>query len=422
MNEVLDRNNPNRVLRVLIGGVAIAVCLLLIWTTGRVALSRMLLHFAMEAASGVAANAAVGLSPSDAEARMVHGALLKASGDLAGAISELEYASSLRPRDYYTWLELGMARDQANNIDGAITAFNEAVRLAPYYARPLWLRGNLYLREQRYEEAFRDLQAAAASNPELERNLIDLAWSLSQSDVKVAADLAQVNTLERHLLFARYLVDKGKPREALEHFRSAAPTSEEDRKDFIAQLILRKSFNEAYQIWSNTRVDGNNSAIIHDGGFEGSLSLDESGFGWRIPKSLRGANLSFDTDQPQSGIRSLHVEYSGESAPEAPVVSQLVIVKPSTSYNVSFATRTKSVVTGGLPLMKVVDAEGKQVLGRSVAIQQGDNEWQSMVFTFTTGPATSAVVLNLERENCTSQPCPAFGALWLDSFGIQIKE
>jgi hypothetical protein len=312
-----------------------------------------------------------------------------------------------------------MARDQANNIDGAIIAFNEAVRLAPYYARPLWLRGNLYLREQRYDEAFRDLQAAAASNPELSGNLIDLAWALSQSDVKVAEELAQVNTRERHLLFARFLVDKGRPSEALDQFRAVGSTSEGERKDFIAQLISQKSFNEAFQVWSNTPADGSNSVAIYDGGFEGPLSLDESGFGWRVAKGLRAANLSFDANQPQAGARSLQIEFAGESPSESAVLSQLVFVKPSTTYTVNFAARTKDVVTGGLPLVKVVDAEDKQVLGRSVAIEQGTNEWRSISFTFTTGATTNAVIVSLERENCTSSPCPAFGSLWLDSFGIR---
>ena len=409
-----------RFIRPLSAIIAISVCLLLIWTTGRLALSKLLLHIAMESASVVAARASVQLRPTDAEARMVHGLLLKASGELNASITELEQAVALRPRDYYLWLELGLARDQVNDNNGALAAFNEAVRLAPFYANPRWQRGNLELRNRRYEEAFSDLRTATTSNPERLPNLIDLSWSLSQGDVRVIEELAEINTPHKRLAFARFLVSKGNPREALEQIHAAGKLSDENRKELIALLISKKAFHEAFELWTGER-SGPTEAGFYDGGFETPLSLDESGFGWRVARSSQGANLSFDDHEPNTGKRSLQIVFTGDSNPDSTVVSQLLLVQPSTKYLVSFAVRTRELVTGGLPFAKVTNAEGGEVLGMSTPLQETSG-WQPITFTFTTGSTNTGVVLSLQRMNCGSSPCPAFGTIWLDSFGIQLAE
>src|SRR4029453_18883562 len=100
----------------------------------------------------------------------------------------------LRPRDYYHWLELGLARDENDDQSGALAAFNESVRLVPFYAQPLWQRGNLLLRMARYDEGFRDLRAAVASNPDLTPAFIDLCFNVSRSDSKLTEELVQPTT------------------------------------------------------------------------------------------------------------------------------------------------------------------------------------------------------------------------------------
>jgi hypothetical protein len=116
----------------------------------------------------------------------------------------------------------------------------------------------------------------------------------------------------------------------------------------------------------------------------------------------------------------LRIEFGGNSNPGTALVSQLVLVEPSRRYKINFASRSQDVVTGGLPLVNVSDASGDQKrLGQSPPLAKGATEWQSYSFAFTTTPTTSAVVLSLQRENCTMSPCPIFGAISLDSFSIE---
>jgi hypothetical protein len=181
-------------------------------------------------------------------------------------------------------------------------------------------------------------------------------------------------------------------------------------------LIATNSFAEAYELW---RGSGTDKTSFYDGGFESTLSLDESGFGWRVSRYLKGAALSLDVNQPDTGAQSLQIEFTGDSTPDQMIVSQFLLVDPGRTYRVYFSTRAKEIVSGGLPLIRVTDADGeRKLLGESPAIEQKVTSWQPLTFTFKAGPTTKAVLLGLQRRGCSTSPCPAFGALWLDSFSL----
>src|SRR5207245_7295966 len=65
---------------------------------------------------------------------------------------------------------------------GAVAALGESVALAPAYAKPHWLLGNLLIRTGQVDEAFRELRFAADRDPSLLPNVIDLAWGISHGD------------------------------------------------------------------------------------------------------------------------------------------------------------------------------------------------------------------------------------------------
>jgi len=149
------------------------------------------------------------------------------------------------------------------------------------------------------------------------------------------------------------------------------------------------------------------------------LTFSAGGFGWRVSRE-QGACISLDASHPHSGARDLRVEFGGNSNPDSPLISQIILVEPSTHYQVNFASRSQDVVSGGLPLLTASDAAGEQKrLGQSSPLTKGNSDWKSFSFEFTTTPTTNAVVLVLQRENCTTSPCPIFGAISLDSFSIE---
>jgi hypothetical protein len=153
--------------------------------------------------------------------------------------------------------------------------------------------------------------------------------------------------------------------------------------------------------------------------FEGTIKLSELGFGWQQPGSLENISISLDAGNPRNGNRSLRIEFNGNSNPASAVVSQTVLVEPGTNYELKFAARTEQLITGGLPQITVSEAtaagEAKPVASLTLPAEAGS--WRDYSLSFRTGE-TQAVVINLNRQYCSSSPCPAFGRVWLDDFSL----
>jgi hypothetical protein len=97
-----------------------------------------------------------------------------------------------------------------------------------------------------------------------------------------------------------------------------------------------------------------------------------------------------------------------------------MLVEPSKHYRITFAARSQDVVTGGLPVAVVTDASPpRNVIGKSSPLPKGTTEWQTGYAEFATSATTTAVILSIQREGCATAPCPAFGAISLDSFSIE---
>ena len=399
--------------------LSIVLCLWTIKTAGSFGLSRLFGRYAVGMGNLAAGTRSVQLAPSDAESHLASAETLSLAGRTGESIREIERAIALRPSDYSLWVNLGLLRDQTGDPTGALAAFDEAVKRAPFYAQPRWQRGNLLLRTGRYDAAFNDLNQAAQSNPELIPNLIDLAWSVSKADPKLTEQLAQINTEKMRIAFARFLARQGKAAETLDQFRAAGVVPTDIRRELVEQLIAKDAFKEAFEIWKSGQTIAAGT-IVFDGGFEAPLTFDQAGFGWRVTRNMPAVTLAVDSGDPHSGSKSLRVEFNGEPITGSPFVSQLLLLEPSRRYRVSFAARSRDVVSGGLPVMVVKNATGeKQELGHSAPLSKGTGPWQVSSFEFEVPKGATAVFVGLQRENCATSPCPAFGSIWLDSFSIE---
>jgi len=290
-------HRPNTIGRVLIAVPAIVICLFVIWTSGRISLSRLLSKYSTLLNSLPAAEQAVLLAPTDPEAHWALASALRYEDRLPETAREYEVAISLRPQDDLLWLDLGTLRDELGDSQGALAALNESVRFAPYYGHPRWQRGNVLFRMGRFNEAFADLRQAAKSNSALQATLIDLAWAASKGDTKLTEDILQIDSNEMRILYAGFLVRKGKVDEALRQIRHAGTISHQARNEIVVQLLTQKAFKQAFELWSEASSSSRMSTAIFDGGFEGTLSLDEKTFGWRLAQSGDALRLSVDTAQ-----------------------------------------------------------------------------------------------------------------------------
>jgi hypothetical protein len=198
---------------------------------------------------------------------------------------------------------------------------------------------------------------------------------------------------------------------------SGAEVSAEARRSLVADLITAEDFAGAYEVWSEGRGAGRGS--FADGGFEAEARTDEEGFGWRFARDARGVKFSLDAEAPREGARSLRVEYAGNSEPSAHVVSQLLAVEPGARYRLNFSARTRELVTGGPPLVRVVSAaKPGGALAATPPLPRATDGWRDFSLEFT-APTAGAVRVALRREPCATSPCPAFGSVWLDAFALR---
>ena len=397
-----------------------------VWTVraaGSFAISRLLVKFALATRSLEVAQKATQLTPEDAQAHFAELAVLSSLNRPAESVVAIERAVALRPADYSLWLQLGLLRDQLGETDTALVAFNEAVSLAPFYAQPRWLRGNLLLRAGQYDSAFKDLSQSAKSNPELLPGLIDLAWNLSKADPNLTEQWAEIKTDQRRVAFARFLARHGRPKDSIAQLRAVGLVSEDIRRRLTEELIANGAFEEAFEIWKGPHDDvagkERSTPEIYDGGFEAPLTIDAVAFEWHVPRALKGVTLSLDSSQAHSGSKNLRIDFLGDSNPGSELVSQLLLVEPSKRYQINFASRSEDVVTGGLPMVVVTDANAERKrLGQSAPLDQGTGSWRLNAFEFTAGATTTAVTVSLQRQNCSTSPCPMFGSISLDSFSV----
>jgi Tfp pilus assembly protein PilF len=371
-----------------------------------------------------AADEAVKLSPSDAEPHAVRGILLQEAENYAEAQLEVERAVQLRPRDFTTWLLLGVIRDGNQDQEGALLAFRQARALAPAYSQPPWLLGNLLLRMARTDQAFAELRAAAASDPELLPNVIDLAWGIYGGDVNAVLAVVPPQTDAARLELAIFFARHQRNSIAADQFLAARAAPAGKSEALLTELLTARAYGDAYRVWARMHgLPATDIGRVLNGGFESPIAVDEPGFGWQIAPDVTNVAMSIDEGAHRSGARSLRVDFHGNSNPQASLLTQVILVKPLTHYHLGVAALTKDFVSAADPVITLTDASDPKsaVLGQSPPLRSDANVWRDFAIDFTTNANTQAITITLARQTCTNNPCPAIGTVWLDSVSIESR-
>jgi tetratricopeptide (TPR) repeat protein len=393
------------------------ISLVAIWTSGAVGIASLLSNYALASNQLPVATDAVKFGATNPDIVLVRAALLEANADQAAAVSEYEHATRLRPDDFVLWLALARAYEMSSDSARAILAARQAVVLAPYYSEPHWQLGNILIRAGRQDEGFLELSVAAKSDPAMMPGIVDLAWHLLNGDPQAVQHAIQPQDSESYQALATYFRQHDAIADAIAMYKAAGSSAQAGVNSYVAELISRQKYPEAYSLWSFNRTS-RSKAEMADAGFEEDTDLKEPGFGWRSadpnPQSCR---FTLDPANPREGALSLRVEFSGDSNPAIPVISQLLLVEPQTRYELQFSARTEALVTAGLPVLTIMDANNNAVLGKGDQLPRTTG-WRDFVVDFTTTPSTTAIQVALRREDCL-MPCPIFGRVWLDRFSLR---
>ncbi len=351
--------------------------------------------------------------------------LLLAQNRTNEAIQEIQRAVQLAPQDYLLWTELGRLREQTANFSEAEKAYKQAAELAPFFARPRWLYGNLLLRRGDAQAAFIELRQAIKSDPSLLPLTINSAWRTTNGDAQATEELIKPNTAAQQIELARLFIRRKQNEAAarlLQSAKNANGISEQERAKIINEAVGAREFRLAYSIWKNGAIDEKSAnGVILNGGFEGSLKRDEIAFDWQFPGADKTLAVALDGRDAREGRRALRLDLRGAASVKN-YVAQTILIEPGARYRLKFASKTSELVTGGLPHIVVIESgseDTNNILAKSPDLPAGTSEWRDYAIEFAVPAAAQAVTISMQRQPCSSNPCPIFGRIWLDDFQLE---
>ena len=398
--------------------IVLVILVVLTWRAAQSGYGALLTNYAAVTDQLSAATGAVGRDPRNADAHYIRATILEAS-DLSAAIAEHLNAVKSRPEDYALWLSLARANELFGTTESAIAAARQAALLAPAYSQPHYQLGNMLLRIGRTNEAFAELRRAAESDPALLPGIIDLAFRTSGGNSQFVLRTLAPTTHEARITMANYFRLRDQVDAAIELYTADGPSAVKDRAYYVGQLISANRFKDAARLWAVDHAEGVAIDQIRDPGFEKESDLGEAGFSWRAGDKTEGLRFALNTRDRAEGNSSLKIEFAGGHDPTSPIISQLIIVQPDTLYELRLSIRTENLVSGGLPRVAVVDPVTRAALVQSSEVERTSNGWRESVLQFKTGPQIETIQIVVQRQGCTTQPCPIFGQLWLDQFSLR---
>jgi Tfp pilus assembly protein PilF len=366
---------------------------------------------------------AVKIAAADPEAHYTRALSLVNAQRLPEAVAELKIATQLRPHHYYEWLDLGVTLDRLGDTEGAIAALNQSIGLAPGFAQPHWQLGNLLYREGDYEKAFDQMRLAAKSDPSLFEQMLGLAWVAANSDMTAFERLVQPQTKRSYLELSRYLAKQERPQDAVtEAHKAGGPESEADfdlLRQIVVELLSAREFYSAFEVWKISHPGAASDHVtLINGDFISPVARGDPGFGWQLADTVKNLAVSVDPAGPSANSRSLRLDFGGDLPVNIALVTQLALSEPKTRYSLKFSAKTQALVTGGPPVVVVLDASADpaKLLAQSAAITAANGEWSEFQVDFLADG--KAVLISVVRTGCTQGACPIFGRLWLSRFSI----
>jgi tetratricopeptide (TPR) repeat protein len=182
-------------------------------------------------------------------------------GDIDGAITDYNQAIKLNPNFAEAYNNRGIARRNKSDIDGAITDYNQAIKLNPNFAEAYNNRGNIHLLNAELDLALVDYTRAIELNSKYAEaysnrgNIyfinsdLDLALSDYSMAIKLRPSFDVAYTNRGELFFV-----KGQLSDALSDLRKANEFVPDDNYTLAVIAITQhamQNIKEAHRLWKN---------------------------------------------------------------------------------------------------------------------------------------------------------------------------
>ncbi len=345
------------------------------------------------------------------------------NSDLPLAISYYERAAKIDPGAPSVWMDLGSAYETAGDTRRAEQAFQKAQQDYPISAQVAWAYGNFLLRQNRTQDAFKQIQRAVRVDPSLTTLAVSRCWRSTQ-DVNQLLDFALPPTPDAYWGAIAFFVNADEPDAATAVWKrlAAQKTSFPVANAFpLLDLLVRSNrADDAAMIWRQAIAAASIApeyepagSLVWNGSFEHQLL--NGGLAWQY-RPIDGAAMDLDGDTFHSGSRSLRITFDGTSNVDFANVWQPVIVEPNTRYRFSAYLRTEDLTTETGMRFEIVDVkQATAILTPAVDRTQG---WTLNQTELLTGPQSKLVQIVLRRFQSTMLANKIRGSAWVDDISL----
>lgn len=347
----------------------------------------------------------------------------------AEAVKYLERATRLAPRRAEYWADLASACDWSADLACSDVSLNQALKLSPLTPRFEWLTANHYIRTDRPAQALPHLHRLLSLSAEYAQPTFALcAHAFGDPDIVLGQVLSPQSDPALQLAFLNYEANHGQLEVATRIWPgiSTAHLPFDLVQPFFLRLLDAGEIEQAETVWNDLRRQGTISApaneaadnLVFNGSFE-RVPLN-AGFDWQFGK-LPYINTDFADPSAAAGAHCLRVDFTVARNDEVEPVFQLVPVRPSSPYSLTFQVRSERITSDSGPRIRVLDALDPASLNGQTQATVGTTPWHPMTFRFTTGAHTRLLRLSVWRPRSRSFPPILTGSFWLDNVSLKTE-
>lgn len=134
---------------------------------------------------------------------------------------------------------------------------------------------------------------------------------------------------------------------------------------------------------------------------------------------MGGVKISLDRKSPKDGQQSLRVGFDVKENIPQTYFSQTVMVKPSTTYQLSYAVRIEELAGWSMLTLEAIDAaDAGRLRATNAPLPNKTTNWKEELLKFTTSAKTEAVTIRFQRQPCPDPPCLLTGRVLFDAFKL----
>jgi hypothetical protein len=353
------------------------------------------------------------------------------SVDTSRGLDYLRQAAELNTYRALYWADYGRSCDSVANLECAGRALERAVQLAPTTPRYHWLLANHYIRSDQPDKAMEEFATLLRLDPDgyAQRALRVCLKAFDNPDEifrKVVTDSA---TPDLKLLYAELLCDTGRADSAGQIWSDMAAKSAAFpfslAAPYLARLFNLQRYEAAENVWRDLErlgivrrsADEDQGNLIFNGGFE-QPPLD-AGFDW-IDRDLPYLAVDFADSRAYQGRRCLRLDFTVPRNEEYQPVYTFAPVEPGRPYRLQFYARSENIESDSGPRLRVFDPMCQSCLDVASEMTVGTTPWHPLGVTFTAGPQTKVVQVDLWRPRGRTFPTEISGNFWLDAVSLQV--